>query len=225
MFKAKSFPVNLNKLDEHHTEKLNEPFIKKSPSLDCIDEVFNEKIKIYFEGDGPLGIRFKNIDERMIVARIMKDTVSSEYCDLKEDLVVESINGYESKYYKYKEMIELLKKIWSKDAEVTIIFKKEKIYVQLFSFLKNISCEEYYEKFVELGAKDISDLSYVEYDDLVKMNMTFEQRKKISQKLGLKCALTIPKNESEVFEFDSPKKINYENKNIELLREKMFHKK
>ena len=48
---------------------------------------------------------------------------------------------------------------------------------------------------------------------------------KKSQKLGLKCVLSIPKNESEVFDFDSPKKIDHENENIELLREKMFHKK
>jgi hypothetical protein len=225
MYKAKSFPVNLNELDENITDELNEPFIKKSPSLDCIEDVFDKKIKIHFEGDGPLGLRFKNIDEKMVVTRIIKNTVASEYYELKEDLVVQCINGYASKYYTYKKMLDLLTKFWSKDSEVTIVFKKEKVYVQLFYYLKNISCEEYYDEFIDLGAKDISDLSYLEYDDLVKMNMPYEKRKKISQKLGLKCVLSLPKNESEVFDFDSPKKIDHENENIELLREKMFHKK
>ena len=113
MYKAKSFPVNLNELDTIH--ELNEPIMKKSPSLDCMEEVFDEKIKIHFEGDGPLGLRFKNIDERMVVTRIIKNTVASEYYELKEDLVVQSINGYASKYYTYKKMLDLLSKFWSKD--------------------------------------------------------------------------------------------------------------
>ena len=39
MFKAKSFPVNLNELDT--IKELNETFIKKSPSFDCIDEILD----------------------------------------------------------------------------------------------------------------------------------------------------------------------------------------
>ena len=228
MFKAKSYPIKLNELNNQEElnikEELNEPFIKKSPSLDCIEDILDKKIKIHFEGDGPLGIKFINVDERMVVNRIEKKTVASEYYELKENLVVQSINGYASKYYTFKKMINLLDKFWSNDSEITIVFTKETVYVELFKYLKNISCEEYYEKFIELGAKDISDLSYIEYDDLVKMDMTYEKRKKISQKLGLKGVLNIPKNDSEVFIFDSPKKINHENENIELLRTQMFKK-
>ena len=63
----------------------------------------------------------------------------------------------------------------------------------------------------------MSDLRYVEYDDLVKMNICYEDRRKLSIKLGLKYNLVIPKNESEVFEFESPTTINREREKIDIL--------
>ena len=57
------------------------------------------------------------------------------------------------------------------------------------------------------------------------MKIPYEERKLISLTLGLKCNLKIPRNESEIFEYESPKKIIKEKENIDLLRETMFHKK
>ena len=57
------------------------------------------------------------------------------------------------------------------------------------------------------------------------MGISYEKRKIISKRLGLKSNLKIPKNDSEVFECDSPQKIIKENENIEMLRNMKFKKK
>jgi hypothetical protein len=216
MFKVKSVPINLNKLND-----LNENILSKSPSLDSFISLNDETIKIHFEGDGPLGIRFKNVDCKMIVSAIGENTVASEYYQLKEGFIVEKINGYESKDYSFDEMMMILGKFWNNDSEVNLVFSKDIVY----KFFKGLGCEEYYEEFIELGVKDLSDLNYLEYNDLIKMKIPYEERKLISLTLGLKCNLKIPRNESEIFEYESPKKIIKEKENIDLLRETMFHKK
>ena len=151
MFKSKSVPINLN--------DLNENILSKSPSLDSFISLNDETIKIHFEGDGPLGIRFKNVDGKMIVSRINENTVASEYYQIKEGLIVEKINSYESKDYSFDEMMMILGKFWTNDSEVNLVFSKDIVY----KFFKDLGCDEYYEGFIELGVKDLSDLNYLEY--------------------------------------------------------------
>ena len=57
------------------------------------------------------------------------------------------------------------------------------------------------------------------------MDICYEDRRKLSIKLGLKSNLVIPKNESEVFEFESPTTINREREKIDILRNQLFKKK
>lgn len=220
MYKAKSVPKNLNETDcIELTENLS-----KSPSYDSLIDIC-KRFKIEFEGDGPLGIRFTNIDEKLVVSKIEEGTVADEYIKLKEDLVVKSVNNINAKFYNYDGMMKILRKIWKKESRVTIEFSEEIVYKHVYNYLDDIDCSKYYDLFIELGAKDLSDLRYVEYNDLVKMNICYEDRRKLSIKLGLKYNLVIPKNESEIFEFESPTTINREQEKIDILRNQLFNKK
>ena len=221
MYKSKSIPINLNRRNE--PEELNEKLLSKSPSYDNLEKF--KEITIVFEGDGPLGIRFKNVDEKMVVSKVDTGTVADEYYELKEEMVADMINGHELKYYTYNKMINLLKKYWINDSRVNIRFKDEIVYNYIYYFLEELGCEVYYDKFIKLGARDKSDLEYIEYDDLLKMNMEGKDINKVSRRLGLTCNLVIPKNESMVFEYESPKKMVRENENIDMLRSKMFRNK
>jgi hypothetical protein len=180
MLKSKSVPIDINRLDD-----FNDKIISKSPSLDSFISLNDETIKIYFEGDGPLGIRFKNVDGRMVVSEIAESTVASEYYQLKEGFIVEKINSYESKDYSFDEMMMILGKFWNNDSEVDIVFKQNIIHTHIYKFLKDLGCGEYYGQFIELGAKDLYDLNYLEYNDLIKMKMPYEERKLILNKLNL----------------------------------------
>ena len=221
MYKAKSVPKNLNETD---CTEMTEYLLSKSPSYDSLIDIC-KRFKIEFEGDGPLGIRFTNIDEKLVVSKIEEGTVADEFIELKEDLVVKSINNVGAKFYNYDGMMKILKKFWEKESRVTIEFSEEIVYKHVYNYLDEIDCSRYYDQFIELGAKDLSDLRYVEYDDLVKMDICYEDRRKLSIKLGLKSNLVIPKNNSEIFEFESPKSINRERDNIDILRSQLFRKK
>ena len=220
MYKAKSVPQNLNEIDH----ELSESLLSKSPSYDSLIDIC-KRFKVELEGDGPLGIRFRNVDEKLVVSKIEEGTVAAEYFEIKEDLVVKSINNVSAKYYNYNGMSKMLKKFWAKDSCVNIEFSEEIVYKHVYNYLDEIDCSKYYDKFIELGAKDLSDLRYVEYDDLIKMDIVYEDRRKLSIKLGLKSNLVIPKNESELFEFESPTKIDREQEKIDILRSQMFRNK
>ena len=220
MYKSKSIPIDLN--CRNKKDDSNEKLLSKSPSFDNLEKF--KKITIVFEGDGPLGILFRNVDETMVVSKVKAGTVADEYYELKVDMVVDMINGYESKHYTYDKMIKLLKRYWLKESKITIRFKYSILYHHIYNFLEGNGCEKYYENFIQLGVKNMDDLGYIEYDDLLNMNLEFEDRKKISKRLGLKCNLVIPKNNSMVFEYESPRLIK-ERENIDILRNQMFRKK
>jgi len=218
MYKSKSIPIYMNNIN-----KSDEKLLSKSPSYDNLINFKN--ITIVFEGDGPLGIRFSNINEKMVVSKINSGTVANEYYELKENMVVDMINGFEAKYYTYNKMINLLKKYWIKESKIKIRFKYDILYNQIYNFLEEIQCELYYDNFIHLGAKNLSDLAYIEYNDLLEMDIKYEDRIKISNKLGFKCNLVIPKNNSMVFEYESPKSIKIESEKIDLLISQLFRKK
>ena len=223
MNKAISIPNNLNTHSENNN--LTQNLLSKSPSYDSLIDI-QHKFTVELEGDGELGIRFKKLNNKIIVAKIDKNTVANEYYQIKEDLVVRKINNYLTKNYTYKEIINILDIIWKKESRVLIEFSQEIVYKHIYNYLDNLNCSQYYEKFIKLGAKDLSDLRYIEYDDLVKMDICYEDRKKISIKLGLKYNLVIPKNNSEVFELESPLKFNKmrEEEKINILKSQKFKK-
>ena len=59
---------------------------------------------------------------------------------------------------------------WIKNSRVYLKFRKP-IYKEVYTRLLKYELREYYDHFVELGAKSNEDFEFVEYDDLVKMNM------------------------------------------------------
>jgi len=184
MRKTRSQP---SRLDTFESE------IKKSPSLNVLHEYnddnhlegIEDKLVIEFEGDGPLGILFVNYYETMVVSGIKNQTVASEYYDLVENLIVSKVNNYKVCDFGYDNTLQLLANIWKIESKITITFDKDKYYEEVMAFLEECSCTEHYNQFVDLGAKTLIDLEYVEYQDLINMKITKDKRDILSEKLNL----------------------------------------
>jgi hypothetical protein len=167
--------------------------IKKSPSLNVLHEYngdnshkgIEDKLVIEFEGDGPLGIHFVNYYGKMVVCGIKSNTVASEYYDLSENLIVSKVNNYKVCDFGYDNTLQILANIWKMGHEITITFDKDKYYEEVMEFLEECSCIEHYNQFVDLGAKTLIDLEYVEYQDLINMKITKDKRDILSEKLNL----------------------------------------
>ena len=142
---------------------------------------------IEFEGDGPLGIIFKDKDKMMCVKSIMKGSVASEYSELNEGMIVSQINDVNCLELGYFKSMECLGKLWRDKSCVTLHFKYEDVNDiintpvnnPIYKFLEDSDCEDFYDCFVELGATELDDLQFIEYDDLVKMNMPLLKRRKL----------------------------------------------
>ena len=50
-------------------------------------------------------------------------------------------------------------------------------------FLKKYNIQEFYKDFITLGAKEIKDLEFIEYQDLINMKMNTEKRKIIYEEI------------------------------------------
>ena len=64
-----------------------------------------------------------------------------------------------------------IRKKWLKNSRIYLKFKKP-IYQEVYTTLLNNNLVKYYDHFIELGASSIEDFEYVEYEDLIKMDMT-----------------------------------------------------
>ena len=65
---------------------------------------------------------------------------------------------------------KIIRKKWLMNSRIYLKFKKP-IYQEVYTTLLNNDLSKYYDLFVELGASSLSDFEFVEYDDLIKMNM------------------------------------------------------
>ena len=165
MNKSKSFPLlNENKVNS----------MKKSSSLSDIKEsdyYFEE----FFEGDGPLGIVFvRDISDNIIVKNIIPFTVASETFGLNTQMKLIEVNNTEIIGNTYENTMKQIRNSWRKNNRVYLKFKKQ-IFPRLSKILNKHDLIQYYDNFVELGAKDESDLDYVEVGDLIQMNMDKKQ--------------------------------------------------
>ena len=171
MNKSKSVPNKL--VDQGVTP------IKKSCSLSDLSEsdyYFEE----FFEGDGDLGIEFRESNGLPVIKNIVKGTVADETYGLYPGLTLVDINNKEIVGYSYEKVLKMIDKQWSKNNYIYLKFKKP-IYTKLLKILNKHDLLMYYDQFVELGAKDIDDFEYIELDDLHKMNMTKDDIKKVSK--------------------------------------------
>ena len=164
---AKSYP---NLTDKHvYTTST----IKKSKSLSDIqkhDFVFEE----FFEGDGRLGIHFTNVDDKVVIQKIIKNSVASETYGLYAGMIVTNVNNIDIVSYSYNQILEMINASWHHggggNGSVFIKFKKP-IYNDLLKMLVKHNLLHYYDKFVELGAKSVTDFEYIEPSDLQGMEM------------------------------------------------------
>jgi hypothetical protein len=170
MNKSKS----LNEITEARLISLGETYkIKKSKSLSDIqkyDFIFEE----FFEGDGPLGISFINKDDKVIIRNIIKGSVADETYGLYTGMIVSTVNNIDIELYSYNQILDMINTSWYKESSVDIQFKKP-IYNDLLKMLVKHNLLNYYDNFIELGARTTGDFDYIEMSDLCKMKMTKDE--------------------------------------------------
>jgi len=183
-----SCPANMCDMD-----KYDPPTLSKSPSLDSFLNI-KENVSIDFEGDGPLGIYFNLNDKGLIeVTDILKNTVADEFYEVEVGMIVEKVNNYSPDEFIYENFMKLIGVTWNKYNEITITFiKPKKNEIQIF--LEQINCLNHYDLFVDLGAKTLEDLEFIEEGDL----------KDVSKIDKRKITSSIKRINSEVFDMDSP---------------------
>ena len=193
--------------------------IKTSEGKPTVEKIF----AIELEGDGPLGINFgySKDTRQMYVVTITENTLSAEYELLEPDLIVLRINGHNVRSSTFEENLSRIKYIWKRQRVITIEFKKTceltenthkvdpdfHINAVLYEILRKVNCEYYYNDFVRLGAKNIDDFEFVEYTDLVEMNMSQTQIKEFCVTFNL----DIPEKDKKSGIFEVPSDPNMSN--------------
>ena len=160
MNKSKSFPIL--------SEDVVQP-MRKSRSL-CELSESDYYFEEFFEGDGPLGITFTSIDGRIVVKKIQKGSVASETYGLNAMMELVNVNNEDIDGKNYDKIIKKIDKTWGENNRVYLKFKKQ-FYSEISIPLDTNKLLEYYEQFIELGAKDKIDFEYIELNDLIKMGM------------------------------------------------------
>jgi len=218
--RRRSFVGSMNHLESGGVRKKN---IKKNIKTNIGAPIMKKSTDIHFEGDGILGIEYEERDGRAVVIGVREGTVSSEYFDLQEGMIVEGYNHIDCSKMNYRVLMIKMMEEWSKTSEIMITFEREMnsdeyteieseeeiIYLNeiVYQFLEENECCEYYDQFIELGAKTLEDLEYIEYSDLEDMNMPQIQRRKLFKNIKLKISPSLRKSVSDVFpEVSSPKK-------------------
>lgn len=167
MKKSQSFPQNLHRSDPP-------PQLRKSKSSDDFSEndfYFEE----FFEGDGPLGIKFyQDKDKNIIVKKIINNTVASETFGLQTNMILVSINNKSISNRSFEKVMKKMTDIWNEKNLIHLSFKK-KINYDLYHTLNSIGYVTYYDNFIELGFSQISDYEFIEYEDLIKMGIPLSQ--------------------------------------------------
>ena len=177
MKKSSSYSFELNSYEEPS-------IIRKSRSCSCFtnDDLIYED---FFEGDGKLGIGFKqNTKNEIYVHKITDNTVASEYYDLKLDMILLKINDVSIHGKSFSHIVQKINKFWDENNQICLQFKKN-INQTIYESLKSIDYLEYYDHFIKLGVKDLDDYEFVEYSDLVEMKIPKEKIKSF-QKLNKK---------------------------------------
>ena len=161
MNKSKSYPTSLHNIEFN---------IKKSNSFDTLnlDDFYFEE---FFEGDGPLGLVFsKDKSNNTVIKNILSNSVASETFGLYKSMILINIDNTDITDKSLNSIEKMVKEKWSQNNSIYLKFQKP-IYQEVYTTLLNNNLIKYYDDFVELGATTNTDFNYVEYDDLIKMNM------------------------------------------------------
>lgn len=192
MNKSKSSPQLLG-LNETSSRISPEPLSLNSPpplrtslSLDNLQDLDSEfYFEEIFEGDGPLGIQFCEIEGKIVVRKIEEGTVAAEYFGLVNEMILVSVNDSLVENKKNDRVLKDINTIWMIQSEIKLKFKKP-IYPEVTRTLNEHNLLKYYDKFLELGAKSFADFEYVEYSDLVGMEMSVKERERF-KKINPNC--------------------------------------
>ena len=164
------------------------PILRTSLSLDNLQDLESEfYFEENFEGDGPLGIQFCEVNRKIVVRKIEQGTVAAEYFGLVTDMILVSVNGSSIEHKKYDRVLRDINTIWDLKNEIRLKFKKP-IYPEVTRALNEHNLLKYYDKFVELGAKSFEDFEYVEYSDLVGMEMSLKELERF-KKINPNCLI------------------------------------
>lgn len=177
MNKSQSVPVKL----------CEECFIplRKSTSLSELDEKHSDLFyEDFFEGDGPLGIKFVEVNGETLIKSISKETVASEYYDLKTDMILVQIGITDISGISFEKSMRMIEMEWVKKNTIYLKFRK-RLYADILKFLNGMELLKYYDAFVDLGAKNMDDFDFIELEDLVKMEFTSEEIERFKKKYPL----------------------------------------
>ena len=105
-----------------------------------------------------------------MVKSIDPGTVADESYDLKTQMIVTHVNGISMDGKRYSYVRNVVNSIWGRESTVHLKFKKQ-IFEEISRILNENDLLKYYDDFVELGAQSLSDLEFVEMEDLEKMRM------------------------------------------------------
>lgn len=154
---------------------------------------------VEFEGDGPLGLKFNfnKKDNTMFVESIIKGTLAEEFEYVEPGIILQRIEGRNVSTYTFNENLLQIEYLWRKKGTIVIDFRKHydskinklsdnKINISLYELLRKVNCEYYYTDFIKLGAKTREDLDFIEYNDLVKMNMSQKNRTDFCKEYNIK---------------------------------------
>tara|TARA_B100000941_G_C28315174_1_gene453627 strand:+ start:256 stop:558 length:303 start_codon:yes stop_codon:yes gene_type:complete len=89
-------------------------------------------------------------------------------------MILIDIDGKDITDKSFENVMKSIKIKWSKSNRIYLKFKKN-INREVYTILLSNDLLKYYDQFIELGAKNITDFEYVEYDDLIKMNMNRDE--------------------------------------------------
>jgi len=165
MNKSKSYPV--------FTEDLQGdiPPIKKTTNLDEL-KIHDFYFEEFFEGDGPLGIVFAEDNKKNIfIKNILEKTVASETYGLYKSMILIDIDNKDITGKSLISIEKIIQNKWTQNNRIYLKFKKP-VYQEVYTQLLDNNLSKYYDQFVELGASSLIDFEFVEYNDLIKMNMT-----------------------------------------------------
>lgn len=154
------------------TEKVHE--FRKSKSTGDLSEnkfIFEE----FFEGDGPLGIRFvENKEGESEISRIDKGTVADEMYGLMTNMILTKIGTKDISQKTHDKNMKEISKIWKEQSCIYLTFKK-KINKIIYRLLTEANLLKYYDNFIELGTKETVDFEFVEKSDLIEFGMNKQE--------------------------------------------------
>ena len=173
MNKSQSVPVKLCEIDVNP--------MRKSSSVSDLDETSSEFFyEDFFEGDGPLGINFVDVNGETLVRSITTGTVAAEYYELKTEMMLVGIGTKDVTKKSFTKKMKMIEDEWGQKNMIYLKFKK-KVYGEVMHILNEHDLLKYYDDLVDLGAKNLSDFEYIELKDLLKMNFSEDEIKRFRE--------------------------------------------